>query len=240
VAADLAGTGSDLRDASEAGPMRIALLGGTGDIGEGLTLRLARGTDHELVVGSRSVEKAEDAVEAYAQRLGEAATAELSSASNPTAAADADVVIACVPPYHLSDTVEAVADELGDAVLVSPAVGISRDEDGFHYNRPPHGSVAEVAADAAPEGTPVVGAFQNLAAGALSDLDHELGFDVVVTGDDGAAKATVMELIGELDGLRALDGGPLANSAEVEAITPLLINLAAENDGLADLGVSFH
>ncbi len=220
--------------------MRIALLGGTGDIGEGLALRLARDTTHEVVVGSRTAEKAASAVEEYADRLGDDLTAELSSAENDDAAVDADVVAVCVPPYHVSDTVESVADQLDDAVLVSPAVGISRDDEGFHYNRPPHGSVAEVAAEAAPDAVQVVGAFQNLAAGALADLEHDLGFDVIVTGDDADAKATVTALVEEIDGLRALDGGALANSAEVEAMTPLLINLAVENDGLHDLGVSFH
>ncbi|WP_255191420.1 NADPH-dependent F420 reductase [Natronobeatus ordinarius] len=221
--------------------MRIALLGGTGDIGEGLALRLARETTHEVVVGSRTAEKAAAAVEAYADRLGDELTADLSDAPNEAAAAGADVVVACVPPYHLSDTVDSVADALSaDAILVSPAVGISRDDDGFHYNRPPQGSVAELAADAAPDDVPVVGAFQNLAAGALADLAHELGFDVVVTGDDEAAKETVKGIVEELEGLRPLDGGALANSAEVEAMTPLLINLAMENDGLHDLGVSFH
>ncbi len=221
--------------------MRIALLGGTGDIGEGLALRLARETSHEVVVGSRTAEKAAAAVEAYVDRLGDDVTGDLSDARNEEAAAGVDVVVACVPPYHLSDTVEAVSDELDEeTILVSPAVGISRDDDGFHYNRPPQGSVAQLAADAAPDGVTVVGAFQNLAAGALADLEHDLGFDVVVTGDDDEAKETVSGIVEELEGLRPLDGGALANSAEVEAMTPLLINLAMENDGMHDLGVSFH
>ncbi len=38
--------------------MRIALLSGTGDIGEGLALRFARDTDHEILIGSRDPEKA--------------------------------------------------------------------------------------------------------------------------------------------------------------------------------------
>ncbi|WP_135534352.1 NADPH-dependent F420 reductase [Halostella pelagica] len=221
--------------------MRIALLGGTGDIGKGLALRLARDTAHEVVIGSRKAEKAAAASEEYVERLGDDLTADLASAANAEAASGANVVVVCVPPYHVSDTVEAVADELTeDTVLVTPAVGIDRDDDGFHYDPPSHGSVAELVADAAPDEVPVVGAFQNLAAGALTDLDHELGFDVIVTGDDDDAKATVLTLAEEIDGLRALDGGSLRNSAEVESMTPLLINLAMENDGMHDLGVSFH
>jgi predicted dinucleotide-binding enzyme len=40
-------------------------------------------------------------------------------------------------------------------------------------------------------------------------------------------------------GLRALDAGGIANAAEVEALTPLLINVAMNNDGMHDLGVRF-
>jgi predicted dinucleotide-binding enzyme len=65
-------------------------------------------------------------------------------------------VIVAVPAYHLTDTIEAVADELDDSVLVSPAVGMRRDEDGLHYNPPSAGSVTALAADAAPESVPAV------------------------------------------------------------------------------------
>ena len=37
--------------------MHVALLGGTGDIGEGLALRWGLDTDHELLVGSRDPER---------------------------------------------------------------------------------------------------------------------------------------------------------------------------------------
>jgi len=49
--------------------MRIAILGGTGDIGEGLALRLAR--KHQIIVGSREAEKAQEAADAYNKRLKE-------------------------------------------------------------------------------------------------------------------------------------------------------------------------
>jgi len=221
--------------------MDIALLGGTGDIGEGLALRWANDTDHTVIIGSRDVEKAEAAAEEYEAALGDSdSEATVDGRTNEEAASRADVVVTAVPAYHLTDTVEAVAEQLGDAILVSPAVGMKHDEDGFHYNRPGVGSVTELAAKAAPEDTPVVGAFHNLAAGRLADLEAELDWDTIVVGDDRDAKATVSELAEGIDGLRALDGGPLANAAEVEGLTPLLINVARHNDGLHDLGVQFH
>ena len=220
--------------------MRIALLGGTGDIGKGLALRWGRDTDHGIVLGSRDPEKARSAADEYEATLeSRGVETKITGFVNEMAADRADVAVLAVPAYHLTDTVETVAAKLDDTVLVTPAVGMKRDEEGFHYNPPPGGSVSSLAADAAPDDVPVVGAFHNLAAGGLTDLDTEFDWDTPVFGDDEDAKATVMELADEIEGLRPLDVGGLANASEGEALTPLLINLASQNDGLHDLGVKF-
>lgn len=220
--------------------MRIALLGGTGDIGEGLALRWARDTDHGVVVGSREADKARTKADEYNSTLADRGVdAAIEAHENPDAAADADVVVCTVPAYHLADTIDAVADDLDGSVLVSPAVGMQRDEAGLHYNPPGVGSVTQLAAKSAPDTVPVVGAFHNLAAGRLADLDADLDWDVPVVADDPEAKATVENLAADIEGLRALDAGGLANAAEVESLTPLLINIASNNDGLHDLGVKF-
>ncbi len=222
--------------------MRIAFLGGTGDIGAGLALRFGRDTDHELLVGSRDPEKARASADEYGAELEDRGLdATIKGFENAMAADRADVVVLAVPAYHLVDTVEAVADRLDpDTVLVSPAVGMKRDESGFHYNRPGAGSVAALAAEAKPDDVPLVGAFHNLPAGGLADLDRAFEWDTLVFGDDADAKSTVIGIAGEIDGLRPLDIGGLGNAAEVESVTPLLINVAMENDGLHDLGVQFR
>ena len=221
--------------------MRIALLGGTGEIGEGLALRWGHDTDHDLVIGSRDPEKAREAADDYTAELADRGVdAKLTGFENGMAADRADVVVLAVPPYHVADTVEAVADNLADGdILVSPATGMQRDEDGFHYHPPDAGSVTAIAAAAAPDGVPVVGAFHNLAAGRLAALDADLGIDTLVVADDADAKVTVSSLAEDIDGLRALDAGGLANAPEIESVTPLLINVAMNNDGLHDLGVRF-
>ncbi|PSQ33370.1 NADPH-dependent F420 reductase [Halobacteriales archaeon SW_10_68_16] len=220
--------------------MQIALLGGTGDIGEGLALRWARDTDHDVVIGSRDAEKARQTADEYRSELADRGVdAAIEGHENPDAAARGDVVVLSVPAYYLADTIDAVAEDLGDAVLVSPAVGMQRDEAGLHYNPPGVGSVTQLAAQSAPDEVPVVGAFHNLAAGRLADLDADLDWDVPVVADDADAKAMVQGLAEDIEGLRALDAGPLANAAEVESLTPLLINVASNNDGLHDLGVKF-
>ena len=222
--------------------MRIALCGGTGDIGEGLALRWAYHTDHEVLVGSRDPDRAREKAEEYETELSSRAVdCTVKGFDNAMAADRADVVVLAVPAYHLVDTVEAVADRLdGDDVLVTPAVGMKRDDDGFHYNPPSAGSVSALAADAAPDEVSVVGAFHNLAAGKLANLDADLDWDVLLFGDDPDAKDIVSMLAEEIRGIRALDVGGLANASEVESLTPLLINLAMNNEGMHDLGVTFE
>ncbi|WP_137289391.1 NADPH-dependent F420 reductase [Natronorubrum halophilum] len=222
--------------------MRIALLGGTGDIGQGLALRFARDTDHEVLIGSRDPEKARDAVESYEDELAErGAESNVKGFANEMAADRADVVVLSVPPYYAGDTVEAVEDVLdSDSILVTPAVGMQGDEDGLHYHPPGTGSVTQLVAERAPDEVPVVGAFHNLAADALSDLDNDLDLDTLLVADDDDAKETVRNLANEIEGLRALDVGPLANAAEVESVTPLVINIAKYNEDLHDVGVKFH
>jgi len=221
--------------------MRIALLGGTGDIGEGLAIRWARDTSHTVHIGSRKPEKATDRAEDYREELTDRGfDVDVTGSGNEQAAAEADVIVVSVPPQYAADTVETVSDGLDeDDIVVSPAVAMDRDEAGFHYERPSAGSVAEEIATATPDGVPVVGAFQNLAAGALTDLDNDLDYDVVVTGDDSEAREKIQTLAEEIEGIRALIGGPLAVSGEIEGITPLLINLAMNNDGMHDLGIQF-
>ncbi|RXK46332.1 NADPH-dependent F420 reductase [Halorientalis pallida] len=222
--------------------MQIALLGGTGDIGEGLALRFAYDTDHDVLIGSRDASRAETKAREYETELdSRGLTVDVAGHDNADAAAAADVVVLAVPAYHLADTVEAIAADIdADTVLVTPAVGMKRDEDGFHYNRPGAGSVTALAAEAAPEDVPVVGAYHNLSAARLANLDADLGIDTAIVGDDADAVDTVTRLSEEIEGLRAVDAGPLANAAEIEAITPLLINVAKNNDGMHDLGVRFE
>jgi NADPH-dependent F420 reductase len=222
--------------------MRIALLGGTGDIGQGLALRWGYDSSHEVLIGSRDPEKARTKAEEYVTELESRGTeTTIKGFENAMAADRADVVVLAVPAYHLVDTVEDIADRLDDeTILVSPAVGMKRDDDGFHYNRPGAGSVAALAAEAKPDDVPLVGAFHNLPAGGLADLDHDFEWDTLVFGEDEDAKGIVSDLAREIEGLRPLDVGSLANAAEVESITPLLINVASENDGMHDLGVRFQ
>ncbi|ESP87664.1 NADPH-dependent F420 reductase [Candidatus Halobonum tyrrellensis] len=221
--------------------MRIALLGGTGDVGAGLALRWGHDTNHELLVGSRDPERAREASERYAAAVADRdREATVKGFDNAMVTDRADVAVLCVPAYHVADTVASVASGLdGDTVVVTPAAGTRRDDEGVHSHPPSAGSVAALVRGAVPDEAPVVGAFHTLAASRLADLDAALGVDTLVFGDDDDAKATVARLAEEIDGLRALDAGGLASAPEVEATTPLLVNVAANDDDVSDPGIRF-
>ena len=68
----------------------------------------------------------------------------------------------------------------------------------------------------------MVSAFQNVGAHHLRDADHRIDCDVLVCGDDKAAREEVIRLV-EAAGMQGIHGGPLANSAAAEALTSVLI-----------------
>jgi NADPH-dependent F420 reductase len=68
----------------------------------------------------------------------------------------------------------------------------------------------------------VVSAFQNVSAHTLRHLDRRVECDVLVCGDDPAAREVVIGLARDL-GLRAFHAGPICNSAATEALTSVLI-----------------
>jgi len=87
------------------------------------------------------------------------------------------------------------------------------------------GSAAQQAAAYLPPGVPLVSALHTLSAAALADLAHPLDCDVLICGDDAAAKAVVSRLVERIAGVRAIDAGPLENARFAEHLAALLIAL---------------
>ena len=89
----------------------------------------------------------------------------------------------------------------------------------------PQGSAAEQARELTPAGTPVLAAFHSLSAEALQNLSHTPECDILVCGDDDAAKKALFPLVRLIPGLRPIDAGPLEMARIVESITALLISV---------------
>ena len=61
-----------------------------------------------------------------------------------------------------------------------------------------------------------------MGAHALKDVDHDVACDVLVCGDDVAAREVAIGLAADI-GLAAWHAGPICNSAAAEALTSVLI-----------------
>ncbi len=219
------------------GKMKIALLGGTGHLGIGLAVRFAI-LGHEVIVGSRKLEKAMMKAEEYndiLKDLGE--RARVRGLVNEDAAKEADVCIFTIPWEYAFSTAESLREALRDKIVVSPLVPMEKKGKVFYYAKLPEGSAAEKLASIL-DSSKVVSAYQTIPAEKFARFDESFEWDVAVCGDDGGAKRVVIELTNQIDGLRAFDAGPLAVSSMVESITPLLINIMVRNK-MRDLGVRF-
>jgi hypothetical protein len=201
----------------------IAILGGTGDQGLGLALRFAR-AGRPVVIGSRKLDRAVTAAEEVRAAVPEADVVGL---ENADATRRAPIVILSVPFEHTASTLKGLRDVLAEGqVLVSMGVPLATaiGDGAVRTIGVWQGSCAELAAALVPKGVAVVSAFQNVSAHRLQHLEGEVACDVIVSGAK-QPRQRIMALCGLVPGLRAVDGGPLANARMVEAWTALLIGL---------------
>lgn len=201
---------------------KIAIVGGAGELGFGLALRWAKAGE-EVLIGSRDPAKAQEA----AARVKEAVpNAVIGGFDNAWATAQASIVVLTVPFPAQAGILKSLKGALKNAILVDASVPLAATIGG----RPTRmlgvweGSAAQQAAGLAP-GVPVVSALHNLSAEMLHDLNMTLDCDILICGDDAAAKERVAALVSLIPGLRPLDAGPLEMSRIVEGITALLISL---------------
>jgi NADPH-dependent F420 reductase len=198
----------------------LAFIGGTGPEGLGLAVRLAA-AGHEIVMGSRSPQRAQQAVEKIRARVPEA---RVMGMVNQEAVRRGDIVFVTIPFAGHRDTLEALAPAMGPKVVVDVVSPLSFEGGRIAAIAVPEGSAAQQAQALLPEAQ-VVAAFHHLDASRLMRLELPIEADVLVCADHQEAKKRVMALVEKIEGARALDGGPLANSRYLEEFTVLLLNL---------------
>lgn len=214
--------------------MRIGVLGGTGPAGQGVAVRLAA-LGHEVILGSRDRDRAEDIVGELESRWGDRVKT-LEPGTNPQAA-EADVVVIATVADAAVSTASYLADKLDGKVVISMANGLVKQGREFRAVLPEEGSIAEAIQTAAP-GAKVVAALQHIPAAALGDLDRDLESDVLVAADDDDARTTVLDLIDSIPGLRAFDAGSLANAHGIEAVAAPLLTINLRHKGEATLRIT--
>lgn len=148
----------------------------------------------------------------------------MSGASNEEAAAMADTVLLAVPWDGHADLVASLAAQLSGKVVISCVNPLGFDASG------PFGLVLEESAAQETQrlvpSARVVGAFHHVAAMSLWEtpdpLVHE---DVLVCGDDVAAKDLVQDLAVSVTGKRGIDAGHLRLARQLEPWTAVLISM---------------
>ena len=199
--------------------MKIAILGGTGEQGPGLALRLALAGE-DVIIGSRSKEKADKVAEELNTELG---GKRIQGADNVQAAAAAEMVMMTVPYSAHISTLESVKPQLQGKIFIDVSVPLDP-ENPRRMKMPPAGSATEEAQQILGPETKVVAAFQNAAAHLLRDAKHHIDCDILICGNDVEAKKTVIGLISKM-GMKAYDVGTADSARVVEGLTSILIRL---------------
>jgi hypothetical protein len=193
----------------------VAIVGGTGNLGSALALRLgAPGV--KIIIGSRDAKKAQNAVQTLKPKL---RAGELVGTTNREAVTGADFVVIAVPYEGHAQMVSDLMGQLAGKIVIDTVVPLKK----IHPFVPPAGSALQEAQQIIGDEAPVVGALHNISAVDLGDVDAPLG-DVLVCGDNAEAKQKVMQII-ERIGATAYDGGPASCAYVIEGLTGVIINL---------------
>lgn len=214
--------------------MKIGIVGGTGGMGEGFALRWC--LKHDVIVGSREAQKAQEAAANYSsaarQAYGSSMAGSITGDDNISLAKNSDVLILSIPYEFIDDTCSKLATQArSDCIVVSPIVPMTRTDTGFVYIPIEQGkkpAAVMVAEKMAPRSR-VVSAFHTISEVKLKNVGSSLDADTFICGDDPNVVAKLAELVFEIQGLRPVYLGPLSLTYQAEVLTPMLLNAAKRN-----------
>jgi NADPH-dependent F420 reductase len=215
----------------------VPIIGGTGALGYGLAVRWAR-EGVEIVIGSRSPERAAEAAERV---RGAVPDARVEGLANEEAARRGSIVFLCVPFRAQSETLNNLRDVLESGqLLVDCTVPTAAAVSGKATRTLGvwQGSAAQQAQEMAPQGVTVIAAMHSVSATLLRDLEQPLDEDTLVCGDRKADKARVAALVERIPGLRAVNAGALETARIAEQVTPLLISVNARYKAHAGIRIT--
>ncbi|HXU36471.1 MAG TPA: NADPH-dependent F420 reductase [Blastocatellia bacterium] len=208
--------------------LSVGLIGGTGEEGRGLALRWAL-AGAQVSIGSRTIEKAKAAADELNELLaarGDATIQQIGSGENKDVIARSKFVLLTVPFAHAASTLEAHREDfLEGSILIDITVPVLFEQGRVRYMELPEGSASEHLKARLPETIPLVAAFKTEPAHLLAEIDESLDCDSFVASDSKEAKAAVIEAIGFIKGLRAVDAGTLYSARTLERMTVLAIGI---------------
>lgn len=197
--------------------MNIGIIG-TGAVGQALA-RLMRTAGHKVLLGSRRPDHGE--------------------VSHEQACWDSDIVVLAVPYTAAQDTLAALADVIGDRIVIDATNPLNDDWSPLLLGQTR--SAGETVQGWLPMAR-VVKAFNTIFADIMSaqGLDRDgAAATAFIAGDDAEAVETVKTLAGGL-GLHPVVTGPLLISRHLEAMAHLNIAIAAGQNGGTNAAFLYH
>lgn len=202
----------------------VAIVGGTGALGFGLTLRLGL-AGVPVIIGSRDPARAKEAAHRAATRI---PACRFDGAENGEAVRGAEIIVLSVPFASHAETLGNLRETLKpEQLLVDATVPLATAVSGkaTRILGVWQGSAAQQAQELVPEGVKVIAAFHSVSAALLADLDGDLDEDVLVAGDRRDDKDRLVKLVDRIPGLRPVDCGRLEVARILEQLTPLIISI---------------
>ena len=194
--------------------MKIAIFGGTGSMGQGLAALLSK--SHEVLIASRDPGKARQVAAAVAGATG---------TDYGTAAEGCEAAVVAIP-FSALGSLSPIAGALTGKLVISMVNPLKTEGGVFRYALE-RGSAAESLGTVLPNSR-VATAFNNIPSSFFSGPGPQT-LDVVVCADTRATYDEAAVIVRSIPNLRPLYGGPLRVAADVERITPLILNLAKWN-----------
>jgi len=213
--------------------MRIAILGGTGDLGAGLAIRWVR--KHDIIIGSRDEEKAIKEAKEYASKAILAYQTDVKGTiigrKNQDAVKEAEVIVISIPAQFLSEFLSVIKSYVNkDALIISPIVPIIKKDSKFIYDPSIISSNAKSAGEVIAkilDTDKVISSFHTIPAKKLADPYSILNYDLLFCTNNKDSINTFINLVKDLDEhLNPIYVGDLELSYLIESITVTILNVS--------------
>ena len=200
---------------------KITIIGGTGKEGKGLAYRWLN-AGYEVIIGSRKLEKAKQAVEDLQKMFSTEKNPIISGKENNDAAREGDIIVVTVPYKFHEDILTQLKPFVQNKFVLDVTVPLVPPKVST-VHIPKNGSAALSAQSILGDNVKVISAFQNISFELL--LGNEpIDCDVLVCGKDKNARHLGVRLVDDA-GLNGWDAGPLENSIVAEGLTSILIRI---------------
>ena len=199
--------------------MSIVIIGGTGNLGYGLALRLVN-AGYKVTIGSRSKERAIYTAEKIKEIIGKYS---INGMKNSIAVKEGDLVVLSVPNAGRRVTLKELKPFLQGKTILDVTVPMAFNP--LRYAPPKDGSNAKETKRICGDNVNVLAGLHTVSAALLNSLEENISnLDVLIAGDDNKSKEKVIEIFSDL-GMRAFDSGGLEQATTLERLAVMIIGM---------------